>query len=334
MTKSAPFLVTGASGFIGRQCVEHLVSRGHQVRAFVLPNEDVCGVFPEEVEVFRGDISNAADVRIACEGISGLIHLAAVVGDAGTDELHQKVTVGGTQHILQAAPEQVRVVVISSIVYYGTHLQTHTCYETTPPGEAVGVYSRAKQAQERVTWDKINQGANVCIVRPANVYGPKSGPWVDDACELLKVGMPALIDGGNANAGLVYVTNVVDVILAALFTEKAKGRAYNACDELEVTWKEYFSELAQIVGAPKPRSIPRWVAQKGASVCETIWGKTKLQSRPLMTHEALNLIGSHHRIPSKRAREELGIQEGVGYQDAMDAIRRYLISEQPSANGR
>jgi nucleoside-diphosphate-sugar epimerase len=326
MTNSAPILVTGASGFIGQQCVTKLVEQGHVVRAFVLPHEDVSNAFPEHVEVVRGDISIAADVQKACSNIGGAIHLAAVVGDAGTDELHQKVTVGGTRNLLEAAPEAARVVVISSIVYYGTHLQSHTCYESTPAGEAVGVYSRAKQAQERVTWDKINQGANVSIVRPANVYGPRSGPWVDDACELLKVGMPALIDGGNGNAGLVYVSNVVDVILAALFTQEAKGRAYNACDELDVTWKEYFSELAQIVGGPKPRSIPRWAAQKGASLCETIWGKAKLKSRPLMTHEALNLIGSNHRVPSKRAQEELGIGPGVDYPEAMDAIRLYLIS--------
>ena len=149
---------------------------------------------------------------------------------------------------------------------------------------------------------------------------------MDDACELLKVGMPALIDGGNGNAGLVHVSNVVDVIIAALFKEQAKGRAYNACDELQVTWKDYFSELAQMVGGPKPRSIPRWAAEKGASLCETIWGKAKLKSRPLMTHEALNLIGSNHRIPSSRAREELGFESTIGYRDAMDAIRRYLIS--------
>ena len=326
MTQSSPILVTGASGFIGQRCVARLTEQNISVRAFVLPHENINGKFPSEVEVVRGDISVATDVQKACSNIGGAIHLAAVVGDAGTDELHQKVTVGGTQNLLEAAPDSARIVVISSIVYYGTHLQSHTCYESTPPGEAVGVYSRAKQAQERVTWDKINQGANVSIVRPANVYGPGSGPWVDDACELLKVGMPALVDGGHGNAGLVYVENVVDTILAALFTPQAKGRAYNACDELDVTWKEYFSELAQIVGGPKPRSIPRWAAQKGASLCETIWGKAKLKSRPLLTHEALNLIGSNHRIPSQRAQEELGIEPSVGYRDAMDAIRLYLIS--------
>jgi 2-alkyl-3-oxoalkanoate reductase len=328
MSNSAPILVTGASGFIGQKCVAALLEEGHAVRAFVLPHEDVSQTFNNKVEIIRGDISNKEDVYKAAEGIGAAIHLAAVVGDAGTDALHQKVTVGGTQHLFEAVPQEVRVVLISSIVYYGNHLKTHTCHEQTPPGEPVGVYSRAKQAQEQVAWDKIMSGANISIVRPANVYGPKSGPWVNDACELLKAGMPALVDGGHGNAGLVYVDNVVDIILAALQQDAACGRVYNACDELDITWKTYFSELAQIVGAPKPRSIPSWAAKTGANICEAIWAKARLKSRPLLTHEALNLIGSDHRIPGKRARDELGVRPSVSFTQGMAEVRRYLLSRQ------
>jgi nucleoside-diphosphate-sugar epimerase len=291
-----------------------------------LPHEDVSNVFGSEVEIVRGDICIKKDVARACADIGGAIHLAAVVGDAGTDALHQKVTVGGTLNLLENAPQETRLVVISSIVYYGTHLQTHTCHENTAPGEPVGVYSRAKQNQEKVTWRKIQAGANISIVRPANVYGPNSGPWVNDACDLLKMGTPSLINGGQGNAGLVYVDNVVDVILAALHKDEARGRAYNACDALNITWKDYFSELASIIGAPKPRSIPRWAAVAGANICETIWSKAKLKSRPLLTHEALNLIGSHHRIPNTRAQEELGVCPQVAYAQGIEAVRNYLLS--------
>lgn len=326
MTDARPILVTGASGFIGQKCVAALAAQNKKVRAFVLPHEDVSNVFGSEVEIVRGDICIKKDVARACADIGGAIHLAAVVGDAGTDALHQKVTVGGTLNLLENAPQETRLVVISSIVYYGNHLKTHTCFEQTPPGAPVGVYSRAKQNQEKVTWRKIQAGANISIVRPANVYGPNSGPWVNDACDLLKMGTPSLVNGGQGNAGLVYVDNVVDVILAALHKDEARGRAYNACDELDIAWKTYFSELAQIVGAPKPRSIPSWAAKTGANLCEMVWAKAKLKSRPLLTHEALNLIGSHHRVPAKRARDELGVTPKVSYAQGMEEVRRYLLN--------
>ena len=233
---------------------------------------------------------------------------------------------GGTQHILDAASPDARVVVISSITYYGSHLGTRICSEDQQRGQALGPYSRAKQAQEDITRQAIEAGKNAAIVRPANVYGPASGPWVNDATDLLLQGMPALIGGGQGNAGLVYVDNVVDVILAALTTEAARGRAYNACDELDVTWAQYFRDLATMVGAKEPSTLPRWVADVGASACEAIWRVTKKSSRPPLTHEALNLVGSHHQVPNQRAREELGVTPKVTYEQGMKAVASYLAS--------
>ena len=82
MEKEIPILVTGASGFIGRRCVQALTQQGRRVRALVLSGEDTAGLFPEAVEVIFGDITDPVSVRQASEGTGGCIHLAAVVGDA------------------------------------------------------------------------------------------------------------------------------------------------------------------------------------------------------------------------------------------------------------
>ena len=80
------------------------MEQNHLVRAFVLPLEDIHQKFPPQVEVVRGDISVPSDVERAVQNIAGAIHLAAVVGDAGTDDLHQRVTVGGTRYLLESCP--------------------------------------------------------------------------------------------------------------------------------------------------------------------------------------------------------------------------------------
>ena len=330
MQMKDPILVTGASGFIGRRCVQALTNRGQPVRALVLRGENTAGLFAKDVEIVFGDVTDPVSVRQASEGTGGCSHLAAIVSDAGTDELHQQVTVGGTQHILDAAEETSRVVVVSSITYYGDHLSSRVCHETQTRGRPLGPYSRAKQAQEDITMQALEAGKNAAIVRPGNVYGPASGPWVNDASELLLQGMPALIGGGLGNAGLAYVDNVVDVILAALDHEHARGRAYNACDGLDVTWSRYFSELAALVGARPPGTLPRWVANLGASACEAVWRATGKQSRPPLTHEALNLVGSNHQIPNTRAQEELGVSPRIDYATGMQAVAAYL-REKPSA---
>lgn len=50
------YLVTGATGFLGRTVVSELLSRGASVRALVLPGDRLAGVLPESVERTEGDI--------------------------------------------------------------------------------------------------------------------------------------------------------------------------------------------------------------------------------------------------------------------------------------
>jgi nucleoside-diphosphate-sugar epimerase len=46
--------------------------------------------------------------------------------------------------------------------------------------------------------------------------------------------------------------------------------------------------------------------------------------RPPITREALNLVGSNHRVPIARARADLGYEPLVTYKQAMAEIAQYL----------
>jgi nucleoside-diphosphate-sugar epimerase len=62
----------------------------------------------------------------AMQGISRVYHLAAVVGDWGSEGLFRRVNVEGTRNVLDAAARAgcERVVVASSVVMYGSGLLT------------------------------------------------------------------------------------------------------------------------------------------------------------------------------------------------------------------
>ncbi|WP_322419594.1 SDR family oxidoreductase [Mesorhizobium huakuii] len=78
-------LVTGATGNIGRQVVEHLVKRGADVRALV--RDPSKASFPEGVSVAQGDFLDVDSLRKAMSGISTLFLLNAVVPDEFTQAL-------------------------------------------------------------------------------------------------------------------------------------------------------------------------------------------------------------------------------------------------------
>ena len=78
-------LVTGATGNVGSQVVEHLVKRGADVRALV--RDPSKAVFPVGVNVVQGDLLDIDSLRNAISGVSTLFLLNAVVPDEFTQAL-------------------------------------------------------------------------------------------------------------------------------------------------------------------------------------------------------------------------------------------------------
>jgi len=324
-----PVLVTGATGFIGSRVVHKLLQNNVAVKALVLPREAVPAQWANRVEIIRGSIADAQAVEKAADGAKTIIHLAAVVGDWGDEKKFWEFTVEGSRQIFeQAIKNKARVVLASSIVVYGDKIQSQSCPEETGYGKTFGPYSRTKQAQEKLGWDyHKNKSLKLSVVRPANVYGPRSGPWLHDVINVLKSGAPDLISGGKMNAGLAYVDNVADILILAGTLEKAIGRAYNACDGTDITWGQYFTDIANMIGVKNPKSIPRPLAAFGAYVLEAIWKFLAIEKRPPITREALNLVGSDNRIPIERIRKELGYEPKISYAEGLKRIEEYIDKE-------
>lgn len=324
-----PVLVTGATGFIGSRVVHKLLQENVAVKVLMLPGETTPSEWAEKIDVTRGSISDPTAVGKAVHGVKTIIHLAAVVSDWGDEKLYWEFTVEGSRLVFeQAVKNEARVALASSIVVYGDNIPKQSCPEETGYGKTFGPYSRTKQAQEKQAWEYCqNKGLRLSIVRPANVYGPRSGPWLHDVIHVLQSGSPGLISGGNMNAGLAYVDNVADILILAASADVAIGRAYNASDGFDVTWKQYFSDIAGIIGAKSPQSIPRTLASCGAFFLETLWKFFGIEKRPLITREALNLIGSDNRIPNGRVKNELKYNPRISYSEGLQRTREYVLRE-------
>lgn len=78
-------LVTGATGNIGAQVIQHLINRGADVRALV--RDPSKADFPAGVAVVKGDFLDVDSLRSAFDGVSTLFLLNAVVPDEFTQAL-------------------------------------------------------------------------------------------------------------------------------------------------------------------------------------------------------------------------------------------------------
>jgi uronate dehydrogenase len=92
-------LVTGSSGRIGQAVVKELRARGHTVRGFDL------AATPGLPDMVLGDLTNAAAVQRAMQGVTSLVHLAATPDD---DDFLARIVpnnIIGVYHVLEAARE-------------------------------------------------------------------------------------------------------------------------------------------------------------------------------------------------------------------------------------
>jgi nucleoside-diphosphate-sugar epimerase len=138
-----------------------------------------------------------------------------------------------------------------------------------------------------------------------------------------------LVDGGRAVAGLLYIENLLDAAMLALRSESAVGEAFNLTDGLDITWRQFLSDLADGLGYPAPRwSVPYGVAFGIASALEhgyrLLRRTTKLKTRPLLSRQAVHVLGRAQDFSNRKARETLGWAPGVSYRDGLAATVAWL----------
>src|SRR5262245_39017926 len=108
-------LVTGASGFVGRRLVVHLLRAGCGITAFVRDPRSIAELADDRLTLACGDVEDRAAVSRAAVGSDAVVHLAATSG-LGETRVHA-VNLGGTENVLAAARAAGarRVVFISTV---------------------------------------------------------------------------------------------------------------------------------------------------------------------------------------------------------------------------
>ena len=98
-------LVTGATGFVGREVLRQLDETGCSVRILAREPDsrrvrDVAGRFP--VEFHRGDVLDTASLEGGLKQIDAVIHLVGIISEVG-ENTFENVHARGTENIVNAA---------------------------------------------------------------------------------------------------------------------------------------------------------------------------------------------------------------------------------------
>lgn len=304
-------LLTGANGMLGRNLIPELLSRGHQVRAFLLPNSSTQLLDHLPIEYHEGNILQPVDVNQAVVGCDAIIHAAANTNIfPSRSDLVRKVNINGTKNIISAAQKAKvkRLIYIGTANSFGFGSKQSPGNETLPyQSDKYGLdYMDSKyEAQQLVLRAAQKDGLPAIVVNPTFMFGaydskPGSGKMI---LSVYQKKLPGYTMGGR---NYIYVKDVVIAIANAL-TKGKVGECYIA-GNANLTYQEIFYKIATVVGVNPPKiKVPAWMTAL-YGMCGSLYG-TIFHKAPRVSYPMAKISEDEHFFSSKKAVEELGMPQ-------------------------
>lgn len=310
-------LVTGGSGFIGRNVCRRLLNDGAAVRSLTRGTDQrAMDCFPEDVDVWRGDLTDSDSIGGLAFGADAVIHCAGALGrwETGRAEL-ETVNVEGTANLLQAAATAnvKRFIHLSAGGVTGP-VKEGVADETTEcrPSNA---YERAKLLGERLALE-LGESLNVSVtvVRPTFTYGPGDGHKLP-LFQAVRDGRFAFIGDGLSVNHPVYIDDVVNGV--ELARRKGEGgEVYIIGGPEPVTKRVLIETIAELLDVPVPKShIPRVLAAAAAVAAETFGVLTG--GRPFITRSRVSMMGDDYGYSIDKAVQSLGYQPQMDLREGL-----------------
>jgi nucleoside-diphosphate-sugar epimerase len=297
--------VTGAGGFIGAAVCRRLAEAGAEVIGVELDAAAAARAEEAGAEPRLADVTDPEATREALRDAELVVHTAAHVREWGSMRDFIRVNVGGTVSVLDAAEAAgaERVVHVSSVVVYGYTDERRQ--DESAHRRAVGIpYIDTKSASD---WLAARRGA--VVLRPGDVYGPGSIPWVVRPLEVMRSGAFAVPEGGSGNMLPVFIDDLAESIHLAL-RRGEPGSTYTAWSGERITFGDYFDRLAAAAGVPPPRRAPRTLIWLLGAAAET--GARALGRPPPFGRHGAHLLYRRGSVSNESAREGLGWEPRIG----------------------
>ncbi len=233
-------LVTGGTGFLGRQVARALIARGFLPRLLVRDGSE--SRIPEDVRrscrVTPGDVTDYDSVENAAQGTGAVVHLAGIVREFPArgitfDRLH----VRATRNAVKAARR------------WGISRFVHVSALGAWPGDP-GAFFDSKGRGEAIV---ANSGLRWTIYRPSVIFGP-GDRFVDTLLAVLRRSPVAAVPGsGRVRFQPVFVGDVAHAVADAVTRPQTEERSIDVGGPERLSLDEIVDAVSRALG----RRIPK-----------------------------------------------------------------------------
>jgi len=229
-------------GYIGKRVARQYLDRGERVLGLVRSAESAAALGQDGIPARALDIQTGSLAAVAPEG-QRVFHFAPPPGHGTEDLLTRRLL---SEFAQQGHPRR--------LVYIGTTGVYGDCGgawvdETRLPRPAVDRARRRWDAEQTLRRWSVDSGGELLILRVAGIYGPGRLPL-----ERIRRGLPLVREEESPYSNRIHADDLVRICVAAM-ERGTDGAVYNVCDGNPSTMTDYFFQVADFAGLPRPPTI-------------------------------------------------------------------------------
>lgn len=226
-------LVTGGTGFVGRQVVHALLAHGHQVRCLVRPGAEQKLPSAADLTFACGDVTQPHTLPPALAGCTAVVHLVGIIREFPArgitfDRLHYQATAN-----IVAAARQA-----------GINRYLHMSALEAQPAPVAAYHQTKLRAEELVK----TSGLAYTILRPSIIYGPDDGFINLLKRQMETLGVVPIIGHGRYQLQPIPVWQVAQAFALALEKPATVNRSYDVGGPEPVSMNDLVAILARVLG--------------------------------------------------------------------------------------
>ena len=301
-------LVTGATGFIGKNLVRCLVKNNPKIRCLIRKTSkevDIDYLKKIKVQLFYGDITKKETLNGCFDNIDVVYHLAGMLGDFNTaKEDYYKIHVLGTKNLLKLCKKQ-KFIYCSSAGVLGPVTNGDELRKLNP----TNVYEKTKAEAEKL----VRKYENYVILRPEFVYGPYDS-HVLNLFKAINKKKFFIIGDGNSMLHPTYVDDLI-YCLSRCLDKKIKNEIFTVAGEKPVSVKEFTKLVADQLNVKINKiKIPLYFVRVCISVVEPFAKVFNLN--PSLTKSRFDFFTKTRTFNTKKAQKILSykpikLEEGI-----------------------
>lgn len=319
-----PVLVTGGSGYVGRNLIRALAARGTKIKALARSDETAALIERLGAIPIAGDLDDIKALRKAASDCAVVFHAAAYVGDWGPAELFERVNVQGTRHVLSAAKAEGvrRLVHVSTEAVLADGKPIISADEDRPiPNSVLPGYPRSKAMAEREVRTASSGSFETVVIRPRFIWGRDDTTLLPQLEQAVLTGRFAWISQGHYLTSTCHIVNACHGALLAAESGKP-GAVYFLTDGDPIEARAFLSALLATRGLnPGSRSVPRTLAKWGAAAAETLYSIFESETAPPVTRFAVGLLGQEVTVRDDLARREIGYAPIMTREEGLEELK-------------